>query len=217
MKKIRFLVLILLLLLTINVKAASSCESKELNRLKELAKKLEYDYDYKLVNDKAVFSINVVNLNEDLRVLIIEDYYAEKYQEFKDNSTHTATIDNFKPGEKVTITVKAFVTNWCSGKTVTTKVIKLPYYNYNYDEEKCKGHEDFKYCKLLVDKELTKEEFDKLFEAYLKKQEVEPTPIVNPEKTDYTIYYIIGGIVLALIMIVFIIKYIIKRRNKNKL
>ena len=217
MKKIKYVLLILLVLLTINVKAEEKCEKNELTRLKELAKKVEFDYDYELVNGQAVFSINAVNLNEDLKVLIIEDYYSEKYQEFKDSSTHTATLKNFKPGEKVTVTIKAFVTNWCSGKTITTKLVKLPFYNYNYDEAKCKGHEDFKYCKLLIDKDITKEEFDKQYENYLKKGEDTPKQEEEKTKDNTQLYLIIGGVVLSTIAIGLSVRYIIKTKKKNSL
>ena len=217
MKKIWILLFTLMMLFTINVKAEDRCDSKELSRLKELAKKVEFDYDYKLVDGKAVFSINAVNLNEDLKVLIIEDYYAEKYQEFKDNANHTATINNFQPGEKVTVTIKAFVVNFCSGKTITTKLVKLPYYNYNYDEAKCKGHEDFKYCKLLIDKDISKEEFDKQYEAYLNKGENKVTPVEEPKKDNTQLYLIIGAVVLSLIVIIVCIRYLINTRKKNRL
>ena len=169
MKKVRYLLLSLLLIVTFNVKAAESdCKKEENDRLKALANKIEFDYDYKLVDEKAVFSINAVNLNEDLKVLIINDYYNDDYKEFKDDGTHKATLSGFEPGKKITITIKGYVPNWCSGKTIMTKTIKLPYYNYYYDEEKCAGNEDFKYCKQLIDVNLTKSEFDKQFELYLK-------------------------------------------------
>jgi hypothetical protein len=217
MKKILMMLFAIIVIFTVNVKAEDNCDPKELSRLKELAKKVEFDYDYELVNGQAVFSINAVNLNEDLKVLIIEDYYSEKYQEFKDSSTHTATIKNFKPGEKITVTIKAFVTNWCSGKTITTKLVKLPFYNYNYDETKCKGHEDFKYCKLLIDKDITKEEFDKQYENYLKKGEDTPKE-EEKETKDYTqMYLIIGGGLLSIIAIGLSVRYIIKTKKKNSL
>ncbi len=217
MKKIGYFLFIILILFTINVRAEDRCDATELKRLKELAKKVEFDYDYKMVNDKAVFSINAVNLNPDLKVMIIEDYFNDKYKEFKDNSTHTATLNNFQSGEKITITIKGYVSNWCSGRTLTTKLVKIPYYNYNYDEAKCKGHEDFKYCKLLLDNNISKAEFDKQYELYLKRGEGKVTPIVEPTKDNTTLYIIIGASVLVIAIIVLVVRYIIQRRKKNSL
>ena len=69
MKKI-LLLFVMLLALTINVHAGT-CDKAELSRLKQLAQKLEFDYDYKVVDGEAKFSIEVANLNIDLKVLII--------------------------------------------------------------------------------------------------------------------------------------------------
>ncbi len=217
MKKVGYLLFVLLLFLTINVNASSNCDLKELARLKEIAKKVEFDYNYKLVNDKAVFSINAVNLNSEVRVLIIDDYYQDKYKEFKSNSNHTATLDNFEDGSKVSITMKAFVPNWCSGEILLTKIVKIPYYNYYYDETKCSGHEDFKYCKLLVDKKISQEEFDKQFETYLKNKDKNEKPIDNEKSDNTTLYLIIAGVVLIIVLTTFVVMSVIKRRKKNSL
>ena len=66
MKKIWYILFIIIMLFTFNVKAADDCDSKEFTRLKELAKKIDFDYDYKLVDGKAVFSVSAYNLNSDL-------------------------------------------------------------------------------------------------------------------------------------------------------
>ena len=219
MKKIKYVLLAILMFVTINVQAASdTCDSKELARLKELAKKIEFDYDYKLVNEKAIFSVNAMNLNSDLKVLIIDDYYSDKYKEFKDdNTTHKGTLNDFQPGERITVTIKGFVPNWCSGKTVLTKIVKLPYYNYFYDEEKCRGYENFKYCKQLIDSNITQKEFDRQFELYKKNNSGNDTPNKTASKDNSSLYLMIGGGVLAVFIIVIIVKIIIKRRKKNML
>ena len=218
MRKIKYIIFVVLVLLSINVVADDRCETSELTRLKELAKKVEFDYDYKLVNDAAVFSINAVNLNKELKVMIIEDYYLNKYKEFKDNSTHMAKLENFKPGEKVTVTINAFVPNRCSGKTLLTKTIKLPYYNYYYNEEICSGNEDFKYCKLLVDNSITESEFYNQLNQFkiARDGNVEEN---NESKSGINkeLIIIIAGSVLAVIVIAMIINKIIKTKKKNEL
>ena len=204
------------MLITFNVKAEESCAKDELNRLKELAKKVEFDYDYKMVDGIAKFSIKAVNLNRDLKVLIIEDYFMDKYKEFKDNNAHTATLDNFASGEKVVITIKGFVPNRCSGKTVLTKTVKLPYYNYFYDADKCLGNEDFKYCKILIDTNINQTQFDQQFNAYLEAKANVPQEVV-PQKTNWKLIIIIGSIIVVLAILVAIVSFIVKRRKKNSL
>ena len=215
MRKI-YLLLIIVVLFSFNINVAGAeCEKEEMTRLKELARKIEFDYDYKLVNDKAVFSINAINLNEDLEVLIVEDYWSLNYKEFKDDGTKKGTLNNFNPGEKVVITIKGYVDNWCSGKTVLTKTVKLPYYNYFYDSEKCRGNEDFKYCKQLIDSNITKESFENEFALYLKNKENKPKE--EEKEKDNTTIYIIIGIVSGILAIGAIIMIIRNTKKKNSL
>ena len=217
MKIVKYILFVVIMLFAFNTQAASNCDSSEFNRLKELAKKIEFSYDYELVDEKAVFSITAVNLNEDLKVIIEKDYLNGNYQEFKYDSTHKATIAGFDSGDTATITIKGYVPNLCSGITVLTKNVKLPYYNYNYDEEKCKGNEEFKYCKILVDSNISKKEFDRQFELFLKnKEEEEVTPTAAP-KDNTNIYIIIGASVLLVVISSALISSIVKRRRRNRL
>lgn len=218
MNKTKIILFALLLFLCVNVHAEETCKSSELSRLKELAKKVELDYDYTLNNGKVDFSINATNLNKELMVLIIKNYYTNDYREFTGETQGTLT--GFKAGEKVTVTIKAFVPNACSGNTVLTKSIKLPYYNHYYSEEKCSGNEDFKYCKILIDKDINESEFNRQYELYIKNKEaLKPTaiPEAPKEEDNMKLYIIIGGAVLALILIIILTVNIIKRREKNRL
>ena len=220
MKRIKYLLLGVIVLFTFNVKAADDdCEKAEFNRLKELAKKIEFDYDYKLVDGKAVFSINAVNLNDELKV--IDDYdknpYNNIYKEFKYNNTHKATVDDYEPGKSVTITIKGYVPNFCSGKEVLKKIIKLPYYNYYYNEEKCKGNEDFKYCKVLIDSNISEKEFNRQFELFLKNKEEQQGGSTIAQDNGNKIYIIIGAGVLLVVIMVVIVSRISKKRKKNRL
>ncbi len=221
MKKIKYLLFIILILLTINVKAVDSCDSKELVRLKELAKKIEFDYEYKVDGEDVEFTINATNLSKELKVLIIRNYYSGDYREFK--GEETGSLGGFMSGEKVVITIKGYVPNDCSGVTVLTKTIKLPYYNWFYDEDRCYGNEGFKYCKLLIDSNITEEEFEKQLNKYIdneiKKIEEKDAKAEQEEKKESNnrIYIIIGGVLLITALIAVIVVTIIKRRKKNKL
>ena len=220
MKKIRYVLFIVTMLLCVNVYAANDkCTTEELNRLKELASKVEYSYDYKIDNDGAVdFSITATNLNQDIRVVIIEDYYRDKFTEFVDrDKTHTGTLNGFHSGDRVQITIQGYVPNGCAGKKLLTKTVKIPYYNYYYDDEKCKGNEDYKYCKLLLDDNITEKKFNDGLAEYVKNRAKTTTEEVVEKKEPWKYVGIIGVIVFAVVVIVVVAKQIEKRRKKNSL
>ena len=220
MKRIKYVILVALLLVTFNVnaKVSDNCDKNEFARLKELAKKVEFDYDYKMVNGKAIFSINAINLNRDLKVLIIENYYNQKYKEFKNDGNNRGSLDGFSEGERVTVTINAFVPNWCSGKKVYTKTVKLPYYNKYYSEEKCKGNEGFKYCKQLIDTNISEKTFNSELTSYIRSRE--KSEVKSNEKENNTLkYIIIGGIslVVAIGAATLVIHNVSRIRKKNSL
>ncbi len=218
MKKIKYVLFVLIMLFAINVKAENHCDSKELARIKEIAKKVEFDYDYKMEDNKAVFSISAMNLNDDIKVLIVDNYYNQNYREFKNEGSNKGTLNNFKEGERVSITISAYVPNWCSGKTVLTKTIKLPYYNYFYSEEKCKGYEDFKYCKQLIDSNITEESFENQLAAYKKTKEKNEEQKIEEEPSAMR-YIIIGviSLIVAVGAIILIMRNISRIKKKNSL
>ena len=216
MKNIKTILFVVLLFFVINVSAETECDTKEFSRLKELAKKVEFDYDYQVVDGVADFSIHAVNLNEDLKVLIINNYYSGDYRQFSGDSE--ATLSGFTSGERVVVTIKGFVPNACSGVTVYTKTIKLPYYNIYYKDFECKGNEDFKYCKKLLTNNITEKEYYTQLEKYLQnKYEQKSSDDPSPISSNKDLFLIIGGAILIIGIISFLINLIVKRRKKNKL
>ena len=224
MKKILFIFITFLLLLSVNVHADDTCTKEELARLKELAEKVEinYDYEFKEVKQNGeilkypIFSLTATNLNRELKVLIIENYLEQKYKEFKDGDKTTATIKDFKEGDKINITIKAFVPNKCSGKTVGSKTIKIPYYNKYSEEELCSHFPESKYCSEFTEKIVTLNEFNNEMIKYMENQKVEPE--INDEKNDsWSSLVIIATIIGVLIIIIVIATIIVKKRRKNSL
>ena len=218
MKRIKYVLFAIVILLSVNVNASKNCDKTELARIRELSKKVEFDYDYKLENEKAVFTITAINLHEDLKVVIMENYYNQVYKEFKNDGTNKGSLKNFKEGEKVTVTIYAFVPNWCSGEKITTKTIKLPYYNHYYSEEKCKGYEGYKYCKQLIDSDISEETFEKGLNAY-KMNRDKPKEEVKVEE-DNTMKYIIIGVVSLIVgigAVVLIVRNVSRIKKKNSL
>ncbi|MBQ6816817.1 MAG: hypothetical protein IJO27_00125, partial [Bacilli bacterium] len=142
-KKILFIIICISTF--INVDAV--CDSQRLNELKNKASKIEFIYDYtKNSNSEINFKITAVNLDEEIKTLIIKDYYMDDYREFKYNKNKQSSLSGFKSGERVKVTFKAYTTDECSGKTVYSKTVSLPYYNNYYNSSQCKQYPKFKYC-----------------------------------------------------------------------
>ena len=223
MKKILYVIMIVISLFLLNVKAdeesSFKCEGEERQRLKNLANKLEYTYSFRKNADGVIdFSITISNLNEDLKIIITDDL-ARDDKEFKYNDSKTVTKSGFSSGQRVNLAIKGFVVNWCSGETISTKLLKIPYYNYNYDEEFCKDNSDFKYCKELLDTKITQDEYDSAYKQYINKKEKteEPEKQEDPDTGNWNLLIIIGSIVGVLLIIVLVGIFIIRRRRKNAL
>ncbi len=213
MKRALFLILILF---SFNV-LADTCKTDELKELKELANNIAFktDYELKKANDinYAEYTITAYNLNKRLKTLVVWDYYAGNYQEFKYNDTKEATLGKFIEGEKVKISIYAYTDTDCSGKEVLTKIITMPYYNAYYDEDFCSLNPDFEYCVPLVEKKITKDTYDKALRKYLY---IDDTKDVKKEEANNkTNSWIILGSIMGLIIIVLFFIFMNKKRKKS--
>ena len=110
------------------------CSFSEIARLKKIASNINISYDYKIVNDDALFEITLVNLNKELYITSDNRTYNYKSDVLK--------IDNYKSGT----TVKFYVyptDRDCSDELLRTINIVLPKYNSYYDDEICVGIENY--------------------------------------------------------------------------
>ena len=165
--KTRYLIfIVLLLLLQINVKA-ETCSNDEFKRLKNLADKVEFTYDYEWEtfyydeeNDdtyrRANFTITATNLNDQLKVMVEENFLLGKYKEFVNNGSGIGSLNNFWEGSKVKITIRAFTDNECAGKILKTATVNLPSLNltYNNNIDVCNSYPNFKYCRQFLDEKI---------------------------------------------------------------
>ena len=217
MKYIRYVLIIFIFLFTINVHA--SCETKEFARLKSKAKEVQFSYE--LVEDNSgdyftiSYDITAVNLDPELKVLIINDYYLDDYVEFKYNDSKESTLKYFTPGDKVVITVKAHVANDCSGDTLLTKTISLPYYNDFYFSNECQTYPDFEYCKSkLLDKNVSSTEIYDKYYAMLNNENNKIDNNINIIK-DYNYVAVMVVVVIVIILIITTIIIIAKKKYKR--
>ena len=210
MKYIKYLVIIFIILLNVNVYA--SCDTKELSRLKEKANEIQFSYKLVEGTDRngelyITFDVTASNLDPELRALIIEDYYLDDYREFKYNDTKETTLHYFSPGDKVQVTIKAYVKNDCSGTTILTKNVNIPYYNYFYNSDLCKENPDFDYCKVKVsDKKITNADFiNKYYDA---EEEESDKEISTVSDINYKALMIVAVVIIvAIIIVVIVVNY----------
>ena len=142
MRKIVYLVIMFIAIFSvqINVYAADTCSNEEMARLKELAEKIEFTYDYEWVefrydeeNDIMYrypnFTITAKKLSEELNVIVQKD---KEFFEFEDNGDGIGHLNGFLTGDKLGIIIRANVENGCMDKNVVTKNIAIPILNGHY-------------------------------------------------------------------------------------
>ena len=227
MKKIVLFTVTVVMFYCFNI-YADSCETSELSRLRDISNHVEFSYDYDIkkedyeqgvlvdVNNK----ITAVNLNPEIKVLIYEDYYKDKYKEFKYNDSKMATLSGFSEGEKVTVTIEAYVANKCSGKKLLTKTINIPYYNTFYNSEECEENREFEYCKKeIVNSIISSKDFYNKLELYkngAKEIGNDSVDVTNNTSNNNSLLIVIG-IVVSVIIITVVVVFIKKKRKKDLL
>ncbi len=221
MKKVLYVFSLLIISVAFNTLADEVCPSSEFKRLKELANKVEFNYDYKLIDsiedensyDDVDFTITATNLNEDLKVLIINDYYQGDYLEFKDNANHSSSLSGFFAGDRITVTIKGYTDNKCSGETILTKTIKLPYLNVYYNKSFCKDNPNFKYCTELVDQTIDNKTYESELEKYL--NNTDDDVIEGAVKGTNSLVFIIVGIFALSLIAAGVTIYVINKKRRN--
>lgn len=213
---IKKVIIVCLMFFAINVNA--KCDSNELARLKNLAQKVEFTYQHKLENKNIYFDITASNLHEDIKVLIIDDYYMDDYREFKYSSNGMYKLSNFANDEKVVITFKAFVPNECSGQTVYTKTVDLPFYNIYKTRSECNSNPEFKYCQEFLDNYISESTFESEFKKYISGNEDVDNDI-EPKEKEFNFRIIVYAVIIIFCVILGIygICLIIKNKKANEL
>lgn len=221
MKIKRIILFIFLLIYFINVDAV--CDNNRFNELKSIAEKVEFKYDYNIDNKSNInFTITAMNLNQEVKPLIIKNYYTDDYREFKYNSSKQSSLTGFKEGENVKITFKAYTADDCASKTVLTKIIKLPYYNNFYNSDSCKNNRRFKYCQSeLSSYSISESLFNKELNNYLNNKDNNSNNDNsnnedNKNKNSFHIDEYIGLIIIVFVILLLIILIIIKIKQVKK-
>lgn len=228
MNKNKIIILIMAFFLSLSFKVnADTCPSSEMNRLKNLANKVDltYDYEWKVLKKVdnvdymyPVFYITAINLNKELKVMIENDYLSDDYLEFVDNGTGSGTLKNFNYGQTIEVTIRAFTSNDCAGKIVATKKVSLPYFNvYHYDDV-CEDNKDFKYCSMFLENNISSEKFAQELEKFIKNgnKNVDDASDESNIRGAFNTYLLIVGVVLIVVILLITI-VIYKNKKKNEL
>ena len=201
--------------LNFKVQAVTECTQDEMNRLKELANNVEFTYEYRIDETNPgegdywvkipMYTIKAINLHDDLEVKTISDFPVEF-------TKTTPQYDNFMNGEIVRIQFIAYTPNLCSGQTVLTKTIKLPYFNLYSLRDECKDNPDFKYCSEYGNYNITDEEFQSELEKYNTKGIDKVKEKATNFLKEYWVYLASG---LGIIILITIITIIIKKHRRD--
>ena len=224
----RIILIMGLLLAFTNVKAANddTCKREELNRLKAVAKQIDFSYEFHEQKDDqgnvtgGTFDIILNNVSTEVKPLIIYSWMSMNYDEFVPDKDGMATSkrfnpDGYDPGNTVRITVKGYVANPCAAKDLLTKTIRLPYYNIFKNRGECYSHPKFKYCqKTFLETKITEERFLSEYEKYLKSLEKEaPTMVIN----NTGLYVMVGVVIAVPILIYATVKFVKWYKRKEEL
>ena len=211
MKRIIYLLPILLFCFTINVKAIDKCTTEEMNRLNELAKNVQFKTDYEIDSDEdrttAIYSIRVIDGNEDLKI----SYRENTKDEFKFVSFTDFQNLRFDDGIILEIRIYSYTNNLCTDELLKTEKLELTAYNQYYvqNKDKCQKYPEFKYCKEFMNVDYTQfEKIDKEFNEYITIN----GGVIDNLIAGNIVYYLVIGLILVIVGVV-ILLYLKKRKK----
>lgn len=221
-----FIIMMLLFIFDINTNA-KTCEISEINRLTNLAKKIEFSKEVGIYNNPsplcpdckmAAYDIEALNMNDDLLVRIVDEENPNLYyNQFKKDKNNRYILKGYGSGQ-VSIYIYAFVENECSGRIIKRTTLKLPYYNPYTGNEECKNYPDFKYCKNeFLDYDLSYESFLKDLKSYQKEEEKANNFKLTSEYGTKGLIIILVIIFIVLGGITFGIIYFTKKKKREEL
>ena len=204
---------IILAFLFISPVYAETCDKEEIDRLKSLAEHVDVSYavmdtftityyDEDPITYKDKYKIQLSNLTNEIYGSIKINSYPQKI------TFEKPILEQVSPGS-----VDIEIYSSACEKKLKTISLSLPYYNYNYNEEDCKGL-DIDVCQEWTLNNISSkkyhEELEKAKQGENKIRET-LTDILNNNMT-----YIIVGVITALIILITTISVINKKRRELK-
>jgi len=147
-------ILTLVLFLFICPNIANACSNSDEVKYQELAKNISYSYDYIEENGNISFNVTFSNINENL---YLYDYTNDVVH---DRIGDEMTLTGFSQGNSYKFGVyTSDIASGCVGNTMYIMYVNIPYYNPYYQDELCKGIEDYKFCNKWLNMNITYDTF----------------------------------------------------------
>ena len=200
----------------------AECSYQERKELLDKAKNLEIFFEPN-VNDKY-FTFNLYNLDNDLYVIISNDKSDDIKEVYSyDMEDNRYSFIDYNVDDLIVYTVKIYSNkSGCYSNNVTSKRVVKKIINKFYDDDICKGIEDYFYCKPLLNSKFSISDnkvISNIIE-YREKSSIKETEDVNKKfgmddliELIKKYWYILGGI-LIIAVIIFIIVKINKKRGE---
>lgn len=210
MKKI----LIFFILFIIPLKtSAYYCNYDDYNMARKQANNVNYFVDYKIENDKAIFTITIYNIRNN--------------QTIKDVKNNKSYSYNGKEYIKIDVTTSGMYTfevysseNYCDENYLNKLFVEIPKYNKYYKDDLCKGIENFKYCQKWFSTDISYSDFKKAITEYKdKKVEIEENEIDDYKSIyEYILEFYLDYyfIILPIIIVICLIGIAIKKKKENE-
>lgn len=153
-----------------------------------LASNVNFNLDYKIVNDEVLFDVTITGIDKDLYVSNGSNKYYGK-----DNST--VVINNLKEGTKYKFDVYSSTYDFCNFGSLNSKTFNTPIYNKYYKDKLCDNHQNSDLCYRWNNVDMTYDEFKKAISSLEKEEEIKPDkPVKKDNISMYLIFISIGFI-----------------------
>ncbi len=192
----------------------AECTNEEREKLLEQANNIVVNFEADLNANK--FNFYLYNLTSDLYVIINNEIDEKTVYGNNVSGVYTFSTDDIDNQRTYSIKIYAN-TNNCSGKFLTSKLVKKGIINKFAKEEVCNGIEEYYYCNSVLDTPITisDEMVYKNIENYKNQSNVN----LNNKKSNNIMflikkYWYFLVIILAIICVIFFIKLINKKKSK---
>lgn len=138
----------------------AACSYERQAELSKIASNVQFSYTYDIVNGNPQFTVNIVNLTNDIYLENTNDISRQIISGIGEK-----TISGVN-GRTMNFTIYSNDNN-CRGEKIVTKYLNIPKYNDLSNNEECKKNPNFKYCQVWADNEnITIKQFETNLEEY---------------------------------------------------
>ena len=183
---------------------AKECDWSEISAKKNLARNINWIYEYYLKNNSMYFDITATNIYEDL--------YIKDTSNGKTYNSKEITLRAIPDNKKISFEIYSRTCN----EIISTKDIVLPAYNRYYGTSYCEGISEFSLCRKwgILSSSTTEEVLKKQTDEYRK---LLSAPIEIEQKqyeTNITGFYIFVSLIIF-VLLMFLVSIFHSKREKD--